>query len=104
MGAKPAPDYANIFMSFIDKKIAQIAQKDFQIKFYKRFLDDIIIVFKGSTKQLHSFLDKINSIHNSIKFTMSHTKNENCDDCGCQDTDTIPFLDTQCQIKDRKIV
>ena len=60
MGSKPAPDYANIFMSFIDKKIAEIAKNNFGVKFYKRFLDDIIIVFKGSMQQLHSFLNKIN--------------------------------------------
>ena len=93
-------------MSFIDNKIAKIAQKDFKIKFYKRYLDDIIIVFKGSTKELHTFLDKINSIHNSIKFTMSHTtiKDEKCNECGCQDINSIPFLDTQCQIKNKKII
>ena len=73
MGSKPAPDYANIFMSEIDKKIVEIAKNNFQVnpvKFFKRFLDDIFIVFRGDTKQLHSFLNQINSIHSSIQFTI----------------------------------
>ena len=56
-------DYANIFMSELDQKIAEIAQNNFPInpiKFFKRFLDDIIMVFRGTTKQLHSFIKDIN--------------------------------------------
>ena len=76
MGSKPAPDYANIFMAEIDAKIAQIAQNHFEqnpLKFFKRFLDDIFIVFKGDNKKLHEFHREINKIHNNIKFSMEHT-------------------------------
>ena len=109
MGAKPAPDYANIFMSEIDQKIAEIAQNNFPInpiKFFKRFLDDIIMVFRGTTKQLHSFIKDINNIHSNIQFTMEHTTPncDKCDECECQDKKTISFLDTQCQIKQNKII
>ena len=68
------------------QKIVNIAQNNFQvnpIKFFKRFLDDIIMIFKGNSEQLHSFLKEINKIHSSIQFTMEHTtKNgEKCDEC-----------------------
>ena len=107
MGSKPAPDYANIFMATIDDKIAQIAENHFEvnpIKFFKRFLDDIFIIFKGTNRKLHSFLNEINKISNSIKFTMEHTTRDKCDECDCHDVTSIPFLDTQCQIENNKII
>ena len=52
MGGKPAPDYANIFMAKIDKKIMQVTYGLFEgenkIKLFKRFLDDIFCLFKGN--------------------------------------------------------
>ena len=60
MGSKPAPHYANIFLARrIDDKINQISQKysDLQpLDFMKRFLDDILKIFVGSSKELHNFL------------------------------------------------
>ena len=108
MGSKPAPDYANIFMAEIDAKIAQIAQNHFTenpLKFFKRFLDDIFIVFKGSNKKLHEFHREINKIHNNIQFTMEHTTSGNlpCEECDSKNN-TIPFLDTQCEIEENKII
>jgi archaellum component FlaC len=111
MGTKPAPDYANIFLARrIDEKINQISEKysDFQnIDFMKRFLDDIFKIFVGSSKQLHNFFEEINTIHPTIKFTMSHTRNatedaESC--CSCPQQDYVPFLDTSCKIENRKII
>ena len=74
------------------------------IKFFKRFLDDIFIIFKGTNRKLHSFLNEINKISNSIKFTMEHTTRDKCDECDCHDVTSIPFLDTQCQIENNKII
>ena len=72
----------------------------------KRFLDDLFLIFQGTTKQLHILFDKINKIHPAIKFTMDHTTNElesDCDKCDCGAKNSISFLDTSCCIKDRKI-
>ena len=113
MGMKPAPDYANIFMAVIDKDILKIAKEnenDFKVKFYKRFLDDIYMLFNGTTKKLHEFLNMINQIHPNIKFTITHTtpyntQNENdCDKCECEALISIPFLDTQTTIKNNMII
>ena len=80
-----------------------------KIKYFKRFLDDIYIVLNGTTKAAHDFLNNINKIHSDIKFTMQHTVPYNypCDDsekCGCEETSSIPFLDTQSSIKEGKII
>lgn len=103
MGSRPAPDFANIFMAQkIDPKILEIG-KDY-IKLFKRFLDDIYIIFRGSTEELHNFLDDINKIHSTIKFTMGHTAATTENSCNCDVTSKLPFLDTATEIKDGKII
>ena len=52
-GTKPAPSYASIFMADIDNKIQEITVKlkhklsstAFILKFFKRFLDDLFLIF-----------------------------------------------------------
>ena len=66
MGTRPAPPYANIFMANkIDNKIKEVASKindneEDSIKILKRFLDDIFMIYVGSTKNLHNLLKEIN--------------------------------------------
>ena len=79
MGTKVGPSVADIFMSFIDEDIKRKAM-NFAINmtnplsFFKRFLDDILMLWTDSYENLHKFLKEINTIHPSIKFTMEHTK------------------------------
>ena len=71
----------------------------------KRFSDDILTIFIGSTKNLHKFINEINNIHPSINFTMSHTSVEGEEEeqrCSCQEQKSIQFLDTSLSIKDGK--
>ncbi len=74
MGTRVAPTMANIFMAEIDEKIQKCARDenlDF-IHFYKRYIDDILVFWKGSLEQLNDFMTKINSLHHSIKFTCDY--------------------------------
>ena len=78
MGTRATPSYANIFMSRkIDKKILDLASSLNQgispIMFLKRFLDDIFTVYTGTLEKLHNFLEELNKLHPTIKFTMNHT-------------------------------
>ena len=113
MGSAPAPDYANIFMDMkIDKKIMEIANKYsvnnvIPLKFMKRFLDDIFAIYTGSIESLHKMFNELNTIHPTIKFTMSHTTpatEEPHELCPCERVESIPFLDTLCTIKAGKVV
>ena len=73
----------------------------------KRFLDDIFLIFLGSLQKLHEFFNEINEIHPNIKFTMSHTTpstEQQNPTCSCEPKDSIPYLDTSCQIKQGKII
>ena len=108
MGSRPVPHYADIFMSEFDDMIKVIADKYSEgeseaLPLLKRFLDDYISLFVGSTKKLHQLFDEINQINPSIQLTMSHTtlENESMEDkCDCEPKVSIPFLDTQLTIKD----
>jgi hypothetical protein len=112
MGTKPAPSYADIFMARkIDNQIISLAQKygtddKSPLKIFKRFLDDIFSIFRGTTKNLHKMFEEMNNLHNSIKFTMNHTSPFNeaeVDQCQCEKQLSIPFLDVRCSIEKGEI-
>ena len=96
----------------IDSKIKELADKlsennESPLKLFKRFLDDIFIIFTGSTKKLHMLLKEINTIHPNIQLTMNHTtlSDEPIEDkCECQEQTSIPFLDTSCTLKNGQII
>ena len=64
------------------------------------------MVNTGTIESLHLFLSDLNNLHPNIKFTMSHTTPANIENpgCNCEPTQSLPFLDTSCSIKDGKIV
>ena len=70
MGSRPAPSYANLFMAKkIDPIIIELAKESESennpIDLFKRFLDDIFIIYTGSIQSLHMFLSELNNqIHN----------------------------------------
>ena len=103
MGIRPAPSYANIFMAKIDKLAEGLATKFgdgvHPVRFWKRFLDDIFLIWTGSLDKLHQFLDALNTMHPTIKFTINHTKSENDVSCECNPCTSIPFLDTSASVE-----
>ena len=105
MGSKPIPHYANVFMAMIDD-LLKILDGAKALALVKRYLDDYFMLFNGSTKSLHALFVKINSIHPTIKMSMSHTsiKNEAFEDkCECEEKCSIPFMDVMCSISEGKI-
>ena len=112
MGSSPIPDYANIFMAEkIDHHIKSLAtqlagSRSSPLKFLKRFLDDLFLIFQGTSKELHKLLEQMNKIHPSIQFTLTHTENKSDtleDKCDCEPLSAVPFLDTLCSIENKKI-
>ena len=112
MGSVPAVSYANIMMAKkIDPKILALAEK-YQsqtgmnpLQFFRRFLDDCKLVWRGTAAKLHEFFNELNTLHSSLKFTMSHTASKHPgDQCDCPQVTSVPFLDTSCSIVDGKII
>lgn len=79
MGTRMAPTYANVFMA----KVEEDFLKDQQIKpaFYRRYIDDILMVWTGSKQDLDKLLNKLNSFHQDLKFTYNISE------------DTVTYLD-----------
>ena len=67
MGTKMAPAYANIFMRNLEPKLQAVGKDN--ILTWKRFIDDIFIVWTGTREEFSTFMDTINTLHHSIKFT-----------------------------------
>ena len=71
MGTKCAPNYSNLFMAKkIDQEVIKMASKHgegvFPIRMFKRFLDDIIMLWCGTVESLHAFIKEINTINSQI--------------------------------------
>ena len=113
MGQIQVPEHANNFMARkIDPEVMMKACKHgngtFPIKFFKRFLDDIIMFWCGSVESLHNFMKDINTINPSIQFTLAHTTLTSAMNilepaCTCERITTLPFLDTSLSIQDGKV-
>ena len=91
MGTKAAPTIANIFMAEIDVMIKNCGKN--LIHFYRRYIDDIFIIWTGSKDEFDQFVNTINALHQTIKFTSDHNF----------DNKSTTFLDLTVSIKDNKI-
>ena len=74
MGTKMAPSYANLFMGDLELQLLELGKP--RIHMWKRFIDDIFLIWTGSQQQLDEFMGKINSHHRTIKFTHETSENE----------------------------
>ena len=81
MGKKCAPSYANIFMGMFEERYIYLLIKKIS-NFYLRFIDNIFLIWTGTTDQLMTFKQQINEVHPSIKFDFDFSNKE------------INFLDT----------
>ena len=69
MGTKFAPSFANIFMAHIEELIQQNAPDGLLPYLWLRFLDDIFLIWLHDDNSLQNFLEYINTVHPTIKFT-----------------------------------
>ena len=67
MGTKMAPAYANLFMGKLEEQLINLAPN--HIHTWKRFIDDIFIIWTGTTAEFEEYMHTINQIHPTIKFT-----------------------------------
>ena len=79
MGTKMAPSYANLFLGYFEANAFENAP--FQPHTWLRYIDDIFMIWTEGLDNLKIFIDYLNNIHSTIKFTSSHSSTN------------IPFLD-----------
>ena len=82
IGSNFAPNYANIFMTKIENEILRHAPGNRKPLIWKRYIDDIFIIWTYTKEELIQFIEYVNTIHNTIKFEALYSKEE------------INFLDT----------
>jgi hypothetical protein len=69
-----APAYANLFMGSLEPKLTSLGYP--HILLWKRYIDDIFIVWTGTNAQLDRFMTNINRVHPTIKFTHEQNMQE----------------------------
>ena len=90
MGTKADPPYANLFMGRHEETIWEAYI--WAIPFRNTFIDDVILIFIGTTKQIQSIKQFMNNLYPTIRFTFE------------QSTQEISFLDMKIHIgADRKL-
>ena len=67
MGTKLAPSYANLFMTKFEEKYVYTYPR--QPKQWKRFIDDFFMIWPHGMDSLLEFIDHLNIVHPTIKFT-----------------------------------
>ena len=68
MGNPLGPTLANVFLCFHETKWLNDCPLEFKPKFFRRYIDDIFLLFSDQN-QILPFLNYLNSKHNNIKFT-----------------------------------
>ena len=74
MGNKAAPPYVSLFMGYHEETIQEAFI--WATPFWKRFIDDIFLIFLGTTKQLQPMKDFMNNLHPTTKCTFEHSTQE----------------------------
>ena len=95
MGTRAAPTFACLFMGRVDiwiRKAAIVGVRNL-IHFYKRFIDDILIIWTGTEEEFLTFIKTINTLHPTIKFTCEYNIQER----------STTFLDTKITIINNRI-
>lgn len=83
MGSPLSPLMADIFMDNFETKILCSNLSKKHVLFWYRYVDDVIVGFHGTNRQIDKFLNYINDIHPNIKFTVEIENDNN----------TLNFLD-----------
>ena len=96
MGTRVAPTYANIFMGKLEQILLSKCPRNLKtfIHTWRRFIDDIFVIWSGTQDQFQEFFDFLNSYHPTIKFD---EPNHNVEENSCV------FLDLKISIKNNKI-
>ncbi|XP_050508938.1 uncharacterized protein LOC126886134 [Diabrotica virgifera virgifera] len=76
MGSPLGPVFANSFLCHHEKTWLADCPTDFKPLLYRRYVDDIFLIFKH-TDHIQHFLDYLNQKHYNMKFTSEIEVNEN---------------------------
>ena len=90
IGTKMAPSYAILFMSKLEQKLLETSTLKPTV--WWRYIDDIFFLWDHGEESLKDFIQHLNSVHPTIKFTAEYSK------------DTINFLDVKVSKQGTRLV
>ena len=73
MGSPLEPTMANVFLSFYEVKWLEQCPNEFKPVFYRRYVDDIFVLFKFA-EHLSKFRDYFNTCHQNMSFSLEQEK------------------------------
>ena len=73
MGSPLGSTMANVFLSFYEVKWLEQCPKEFKPVFYRRYVDDIFVLFE-SAEHLSKFRDYFNTRHPNMSFSFEQEK------------------------------
>ena len=76
MGTTFAPNYSNIFMGDFEYKALQNEPNNLQPLIWKRFIDDIFMIWTHGKESLLQFYNFLNDLHPTIKFDIEYSTQE----------------------------
>uniref|UniRef100_A0A8C5LSF6 Reverse transcriptase domain-containing protein n=1 Tax=Leptobrachium leishanense TaxID=445787 RepID=A0A8C5LSF6_9ANUR len=91
MGTRFAPGYANLYMHSWEHQHVWSGVAGGDLVLWRRFIDDVIIIWRGDEISLRNFVESLNTNEYNLKFTSNINKQ------------TIDFLDLTIYIKNGKI-
>ena len=96
MGTRVAPTYANLFMGKLEKQMLENCPDQLKKFLYtwKRYIDDILVIWTGSDEEFKEIFSFLNSFHSTIKFDEPQ---HNPEDNSCD------FLDMKISIENGNI-
>ena len=98
MGTRVAPTFANLFMGSLEHFILNVSGNRLVSRiyktFWKRFIDDIFLLWSGTESEFEEFMVFLNSCHSNIKFTATYDFK----------TKSVPFLDVLVTVKEGEII
>ena len=74
MGSPLGPTMANVFLSFYEIKWLEQCPKEFKPEFYRRYVDDIFVLFE-SAEHPSKFRNYFNTCHPNMSFSFEQEKN-----------------------------
>ena len=83
-----ASSAASLFMGWLVAQLLASSPVRVSQDTWKRFIDDIFLLWTGTPEDLDVFFKRINSFHSPVKFTIASS------------TDQLPFLDILISLKD----
>ena len=79
MGSKMSPQFSSLYVAMFENEFVLNSDRNpffHQVKLWKRYVDDVFVIWQGTTDTLLDFYNYLNNSHAHLKFTIAHNTQE----------------------------